>query len=129
MVEASMYPLIKKKVESLHPCETWAMEIKITKTPRFSVNSVKQHQIDGLLGALHGLWYRLPDQPWVSGGFQQKKVFDALWVVASEAYVVPVFYVPRKKKVAYFIPIKEFLKIKSKSVKEEELSSYFSINL
>lgn len=129
MVEKNLYPLFAKKLKELGFVDTCAFELKIVKSKRFSLNSVHQHQIDGLLGALHGLYLRIADQPFMQGGFQQKKSFDCLWINNAKGFVVPVFYIPRKRKTAYLIPIEEFVKLEGKSVTEENLSVFPSIDL
>ena len=108
---------------------TAVFEVKMVKGKRFALNTVHQHQIDGLLGALEGLYMRIPDIPWGNGMIAMKKPFDCLWLKNAEAYVVPVFYIPRKKKMAYFIPIQDFLKLEGKSVTEEQLSHFLSMPL
>ena len=130
MLEKNLYPLIKKWLERKKPTETWVMEVKLIKnSTRFPLSSVKEHQVAGLLGALQGFWIRLKDQPWLGKGFQTRKAFDGIWVKTDCAYVVPVFYIPRKKKMAYLIPIKGFLKLKGKSVKEADLTEFVSFEI
>lgn len=129
MVEKDFYPLFKKKLETLQFVNTAVFELKMVKGNRFAINTVHPHQIEGLLNATQGVYLRIADQPFVTGGFQQKKAFDCMWINGADAYVVPVFYVPRKKKNAYLIPIKEFLKFENKSVTEEELSGFVCIEL
>ena len=117
----------------MKPLETWAIEIKIVKGKSFPFSDVKEHQVIGLTGAKKGLFYRIADQAWTAGGFQQKKPFDALWIKAENAFVVPVFYIPRKKKRAYLIPIEDFLKLAKDSIKksitEEALTVFCSFDL
>lgn len=121
MVEKDLYVPFSKKIKQLKRKNTEVYELKIVKTNRFALSSVHPHQVESLLEALQGRWLRIADQPFMEGGFQQKKPWDCMWVVASGSFVVPVFFVPRKRKQAYLIPINEFLKLQGKSVKEDQL--------
>ena len=129
MNEHSVYPDWKKYLEANHPDGTEIYEIKflnVDKQKSFAFNRVDQNQIDGLLNSLKGSYLRIMDQPWSSGGYQQKKLCDCIWIKAKQAYVVIVFWKPRKYKNAYLIPIKDFVKLKEswkrKSIREEELN-------
>lgn len=137
MTEATLTIDFKHAIEKFKPDHTVVFELKMVKGNRFPLSSVKEHQVKGLLDALQGLWYKLADMS-AMNGFGAKKPFDAVWVKCEEAYVVPVFYIPRKRKTAYLIPVKEFLKFTGKtfgtskvkkSIKEEELSRFVSIEL
>ena len=142
MTERQLLTDFSKKIKELKPTRTIVYEAKMVKTKSFRLASVAEHQVAGLLGALHGLWYKISDSPIYAGNksrFTFAKPFDAIWIKADEAYVVPIFYIPRKKKTAYLIPIQEFVKIlcKSmqnpkilgKSVKEVDLGEFANLNL
>lgn len=129
MVEKDLYRPFAKKLEEIKLNYSAVFELKIVKTKRFSFSSVHPHQVEGLLRASQGLYVRLADQPFMEGGFQQKKPFDCMWLKEVTGYVVPVFYVPRKRKQAYLVPIGEFLKFDGKSVKEEQLQKFDNFSL
>lgn len=97
-------------------------ELKRVLAKSFNPKSVEEHQIKGIQASLEGLYYRIPDQPWVQGGFQKKKPFDCLWIKAKRGYIVPIFWQPHKYKKVFLIPIKEFLKF-TRSVKMVELEA------
>ncbi len=132
MTERRLLTEFSKKIKELKPIETVVYETKMVKAKSFRLASVAQHQVDGLLGALRGLWYKISDSPVFAGNksrFTFAKPFDAIWIMASKAYVVPIFYIARKRKTAYLIPIEEFVKFKTTSVLEEELVRFESIDL
>jgi len=128
MNERSVYPNWRKYLEKSQITGTELYELKFvnySKTKSFAFNRVEQHQIDGLMASLDGLYQRIMDQPYVSGGFQQKKLCDSMWIKASGAFIVIVFWNPRHWKVAYKIPVEFFVKLKEdwkkKSITMEEL--------
>jgi len=102
--------------------DTECYEFKMIKSDSFNPKLVKQHQIDGLLKAGDGLWYKIQDSPFGGNNqrFTSQKPFDAVYIVSRRNYIVPIFYKERKYKEAILIPIKEFLKIK-KSIKRSVL--------
>lgn len=128
MTEAQLTTIAKHTIEKLHPTETVVYEFKMVKTRRFNFKAVAEHQITGLQNALKGLWVKLADMSAVNG-FGARKPFDAIWIVASHAYVAPIFYRPRKSKTMYLIPVNKFVKLEGKSATEEELAEFCSIEL
>jgi len=106
------------KYLKLHPREdTEVYELKRVIANCFNPNVVKQCQIDSLLASLDGLYHKIADQPSIC---QLPKPFDCLWIKATRAFLVPIFYKPRRYKKAFLIPVKEFLKF-TKSIKMTEL--------
>lgn len=88
-------------------------ELKLCKTNRFDFSRVKKHQIDGLLKAKTGMFYKISDNLPVFGGnihmrFTAKKPYDCLWI-KSDAYLCVMFYIPRKRKVVVKIDIEDFI--------------------
>lgn len=116
ITERQLNTLFGKYLKEHPRQDTEAYELKRVLAKVFNPHTVKEHQERGLLEAQMGMYHRIVDQPWVSGGFQQSKVFDCMWVKARRSYIVPIFYQPRKFKKVFLIPIKEFLKFE-KSVK------------
>lgn len=128
MTERDFYPVWKKYVESSRPSKSELYEVKLVnmiKTKSFSFRQVEEYQVEGLLGSLEGRFIRIMDQPFTEGGFQQKKLCDSLWIPSCNAYIVVIFWYPRKIKTAVMIPIWEFIKLRStwkkKSIHLEEL--------
>jgi len=117
------------KYLKLHPRkETEVYEFKMIKSKSFPLASVKEHQIAGLEDALEGLWHKISDSPIFAGmnsKFTKQKPFDAVFIKAKNAYVVPIFYEPRKFKKAFLIPVVDFVLMKDswprKSIRLEEL--------
>lgn len=128
LTEKKLTVCVKHIIEKLHPLETVVYELKMVKKKSFNFKVVADHQILGLQTALKGYWYKLPDMS-AKNGKSPQKPFDAVWIMAGRAYVCPIFYVPRKKKTMYLIPISKFVKLEGKSATEEDLASFPSIEL
>ena len=93
-------------------------ELKIVKGRSMPFNAVQDHQISALLDANGtGLYHKISDASY------EKKPFDCFYLVDTPAYVVPVWYVPRKQKTAYYIRIDSYMsvwdKAERKSLTEE----------
>ncbi len=107
------------------PNESVAWELKLVnleKTKSKSFSCVDDHQIDALLKVEgDGLYWKIPDTAAISG-FTSPKPFDC-FLLKGKAYVVPVFYEPRKRKTAYLIRIKNWINMRDncgrKSFNEE----------
>lgn len=85
-------------------------ELKIVKGRSMPFNAVQDHQIKALIDASGtGLYHKISDASY------EKKPFDCFYLVSTPAYVVPVWYVPRKRKTAYYISIEWFLWAREKS--------------
>lgn len=75
-------------------------ELKITKGKSLPLSRIEAHQMYYLNKAENGGFaYKISDQ---SLGM---KPWDCMWFM-GDAYVVVLFYEPRKKKVLYVIPVK-----------------------
>lgn len=79
---------------------TFFYELKCTHKNTLPYSAIERHQIQALYDARHfGLAYKISD----SGiGF---KPFDGFFAQGSPAYLVVLYYKPRKPKMAYFIDI------------------------
>lgn len=133
--EASVTRDFKHWLEKNKPtgCTTYEFKIiKLDKKKSFAFNQVADHQIEYLLASLEGFWYKVADNAAING-FSSPKPFDAIWCKAEEAYVVPIFYLPRKIKTAVLIPIENFIAFKKnwskKSVRLEDLDIFENIKL
>ena len=100
-------------------------ELKIVKEGPFRFNQVKEHQEQGLLKSVGGIYIKIPDSS-SKTGHSNKKPFDCLFIKANEAYVAVMFYVPFQRQYFYRIPIRHFLALKDywpkKSLHEEDFS-------
>lgn len=104
-------------------------ELKITKKKSFIFDWVKPHQIRALTRASSdvGCYHKISDYS------PNAKPFDCFNIVNTNAYVVVMFYEPRKNKSVYYIPIDEFLALQvitlpKKSIKEEDLAKNCNIS-
>jgi len=97
---------------------------------------VAEHQIEALTQAKQGnLYHKITDSP-VSWGmntkmrFTAKKPFDCMNIYKAEAYIVIVYYKPRKKKEFIFIDVDDFIKEQENSDRKsltEERAKLISI--
>jgi penicillin-binding protein-related factor A (putative recombinase) len=129
MTEKVFQTLWHKYLVTNPPTDPEAHELKLTKKNTFVFDSVKEHQIQGLLMAQEGLFHKISDSP-VSWSMNQTrfsvpKPFDCMWLTGLTSYVVICFYVPRKYKKVFKISIEDFLEFKKghprKSIRLEEL--------
>jgi len=126
--EASVTRDFKHWLEKNKPQQTTCYEFKIVKldkTKSFSFSQVAEHQVEYLMASLEGFWYKVADNAAING-FSSPKPFDAVWIKASQAYIVPIFFLQRRVKTAVLIPIWEFIKLraewKRKSIHLDELN-------
>lgn len=116
--EANLQTLFGKYLTEHPPATTEVYELKICKGSSLSFDSVKEHQIKGLLEAQNGLYHKITDFPMFAGSksrFNRQKPFDCICFNNVIGYVVTLFYKPRKKKIIYKTAIQEFLKLKETS--------------
>lgn len=125
--EATVTSDFKKWLDKNKPnvCTTYEFKIiKLEKKKSFAFSQVAEHQVEHLMASLEGFWLKIPDMSAVNG-FSGQKPFDSVWIKAHESYVIPIFWYPRKTKLAVFIPIWEFIKLRAtwklKSIKMDEL--------
>ena len=80
-------------------------ELKLTKTKSLAYSKVEPHQIKSLLAANSdkGCAFKISDMS------MEKKPFDSFRISNYPAYIVVLYYIPRKPKVIYYIPIKSFV--------------------
>ena len=130
MNERSLTTLFGKYLEKHPRQDTETYEIKMCRGS-LAFSQVQPHQIDGLQASLAGLWYKISDSTWGTTEkhrFTFKKPFDGIFIKSKRAYVVAIFYSPRKYKAAVLIRVEEFIKLrdtwKKKSIKLEELDKF-----
>lgn len=123
MKEAQFQTLWGKYLEDNRLFEASAFELKICKTKRFPISSLKEHQINGLRSAKTGLYHKLTDFPMFAGSktrFNRPKPFDCLWLKGVGAYLCVLFYIPRQPKRVIMVEIDDFLK----AVKKHPMKSF-----
>jgi hypothetical protein len=111
------------KRNRIHGC----FELKLVKGKSLPFNALAEHQEKALLAvAGEGLYHKISDFPVFANNkmrFNRPKPFDAFFLSQTMAYVVVVFYKPRKKKNVYYIKIEDWIYMREranrKSVTEE----------
>ena len=80
-------------------------ELKITKTKSLGYSKIEKHQIVKLSQANgdEGAYQKLSDMS------MDKKPWDCQNIKTTSAYIVVLYYVPRKPKVIYYVPILKFV--------------------
>lgn len=90
-------------------------ELKLCKGPSLGFDRVEPHQERALMRACgQGLYHKISDY---SPG---EKPFDCFYLSGVPAYVVVVFFVPRKKKLAYCIPIFQWILLKKRLLTQKK---------
>lgn len=119
-------------LEAHPPNQAEVYELKLCKTNRIPLLSVKDHQVEGLKKAQEGLFHKISDGLPIFGGnkhmrFTAKKPFDCLWI-QSNAYVCILYYIPRKRKQVVKVDIETYEMIKlihdKKSISFAEFLKY-----
>ena len=114
---------------------TGCFELKLCKTKRLPFSALKEHQEKALVHANTGggFYYKISDFPVFAGNkmrFNRPKPFDCLYLKNMSAYVVVMFYIPRKQKNVYYITIENYLRMREesemKSFTEAEAEDYCS---
>jgi len=125
-----------QKEGSKYFTKTSVFELKIEKTHRMLFDKVKKHQICGLASVQSGLYHKISDSPIFQGQktrFTAPKPFDCLFLKDCDAYVVVLFYVPRKPKIIILLSLDDFLTFKKlhnkKSFTFEDFKEEFSTPL
>lgn len=107
--------------------KTGVFELKLCKGTSMAFDHVADHQIEALkaVSSDEGLYHKISDSPVSWGGqrFTKPKPFDCFVLKNQPAYVVICWYVPRKKKAFYYIPVQKFIEkrnsVERKSITEE----------
>lgn len=96
--------------------QTGVFELKLCKGTSLSFDSLAEHQEKALLAISgdEGHYHKISDS-FISDKirgtrFPMPKPFDCFFLRKMGAYVVPVFYVPIKKKICYIIRIEDWIK-------------------
>jgi hypothetical protein len=103
-------------------------ELKLARGKSLRFDSLQPHQADALMniGGRKGFYHKLSDPPVFSQmntRFNSKRPFDCFHLKSIPAFVVIIFYTPRKRKTFYYIRISDFLaeqkRSERKSITEE----------
>lgn len=111
MVESGFQTIWHNYLLKNPPPETEAHELKLCKTNTFAFDRVSENQVECLKKASSGFYYKISDMA-AQNGFASPKPFDNFWMNRAKGYVVICFYVPRRYKKVFKIPIDLFLIIK-----------------
>lgn len=117
MKEKNIQVLFSKYIKEHKPTYSCAYELKLInleKCKSKAFSCVDDHQIESLLAVdREGLFHKISDTVSVfsTNKNASKNPFDCFFLKGF-AYVVPVFYVPRKRKTAYLIHIRKWLEMK-----------------
>jgi hypothetical protein len=86
-------------------------ELKLARGNVLPFDSVKQHQIEGLINVAsnNGLYHKISDSPWTQR-FTKKKPFDCFNLRNQDSYVVICWYQPRQKKAFHYIRIQDYIR-------------------
>ena len=94
-------------------------ELKFTKGKSIPFNALAEHQEKALLDvAGDGFFHKITDQPvFANSGvrFTKKKPFDCFRLSHTMAYVVVMFWIPRKKKNVYYIKIEDWIEMRDRA--------------
>jgi len=111
-------------------------ELKFTKGKSLPFNALAEHQETALraVSGSVGLFHKITDQPvFANSGvrFTRPKPFDCFYLSQTMAYVVVMFWIPRKKKNVYYIKIEDWIEMRDradrKSATEEMAFKYSTI--
>ena len=108
MVEKNFQSIFKNWLGANMPEVTSVYELKLEKGKSIAFSRVYDHQVIGLRMAKYGgLYHKIPDSPVSYGGarFNKPKPFDCFVLRNAEAYIVILFYEPRKDKEVFFIDV------------------------
>lgn len=112
------------------PRGSTAWELKISKGNSIPFDSVKPHQVEGLMQAkgssrnpadARALFHKITDMPMRAAGkaglmrFGKPKPFDCFALVNAEAYVAVLFYVPRGLKEVFLIDVDDWVTARNSS--------------
>ncbi len=110
-------------------------ELKFTKGKSIAFNALAEHQEKALLAVSgNGLYHKISDFPvFANSGvrFNRPKPFDCFYLSQTMAYVVVMFWIPRKKKNVYYIKIEDWIEMRTradrKSATEEMILKHSTI--
>ena len=114
MRESNFQTIFSKFTRENPPHGSAVYELKLEKGTSIPFNKVQEHQIDALMKAKEfGFYHKISDVPFGhSEGFRfhRPRPLDCLFIAQPEAYIVILFYKPRKKKEVIFIDIEAWMR-------------------
>ena len=97
-------------------------ELKFCKGKSLPFDCLAEHQEKALLDVSHdGLFHKISDFPvFANSGarFNRPKPFDCFYLSQTMAYVVIMFWIPRKKKNVYYIKIQDWIRMRDKATRK-----------
>ena len=112
MKEADIQRVFGKMIKAQPPAHTAVYELKLCKKKSIPFDALQDHQRSALWSANRSYYYhKINDMPIFRGHktrFANLKPFDCFFLRGVEAYVVILFYKPRKPKEFIFINIKRW---------------------
>ena len=95
-------------------------ELKFCKGKSLPFSALAEHQEKALIASAgnDGLYHKISDFPVFSNNkmrFNKPKPFDCLYLIAQPAYIVVMFWIPRKKKKVYYIYIDDWIAMREKA--------------
>ena len=97
-------------------------ELKFCKGKSIPFNSLAEHQEKALLAvSKDGLFHKISDFPvFANSGvrFNHPKPFDCFYLSQTMAYVVVMFWIPRRKKNVYYVKIQDWLQMREKATRK-----------
>ncbi|HUT85363.1 MAG TPA: hypothetical protein VMW66_00840 [Elusimicrobiales bacterium] len=97
-------------------------ELKFCKGKSLPFNALAEHQEKALLAVSgDGLFHKITDQPvFANSGvrFTRPKPFDCFFLSQTMAYVVIMFWIPRKKKSVYYVKIEDWIRMRDKATRK-----------
>ena len=112
-------------------------ELKLCKGKSLPFSALADHQETALLAASspEGLFHKITDQPIFAGSkvrFTKPKPFDCFMLKNTNAYVVVMWWVPRKKKKAYYIRIQDWILASGKAGRKsitEDIARIYAVKV
>lgn len=109
MTEKTIQTIFGKKNKKLG-----VFELKICKGTAIPFSRIENHQVLSLTECEEkGFYHKIADQTIGKYGYgaTMKKAFDCLNIGPQKAYLVIIWYEPRKRKTAYYIRVNDFIKM------------------
>jgi len=95
-------------------------ELKFCKSKSLPFSALADHQEEALLAVSsgEGFYHKITDQPVFAESkvrFTRQKPFDCFKIAHTPAYVVVCFWTSRKKKMAYYILISDWIEMREEA--------------
>lgn len=115
----------------------------LTQKKSIPFNALEDHQEEALVNSAlgDGMYHKISDIPKPKLAclkckhntlrFQKKRPFDCFLLRSQDAYVVVMFWIPRKKKNVYYITIQDFIKMRDEADRKsftEDMAREYSMH-